>query len=255
MAEPVPSDDSANGSISTLLEHDRRRLLAAVVDPFITEGYRNTSVEGICRATRRPPAHWPAVRRHPRLARSNARPRRTRERASEISGCDGRERARAEHAGGIVLQAFDLIASEARAEVAAAIPAHAPWPDQLATALKVVLELIDANPAPSRLVLVQAARATDSILRHYFALIESLAPFFAEGRRYADHRVPDLLGSTLTGGAAYMLGTHLAAERPAPVSTLFPELVRLLALPYLEEEEEIAELTASHRLPSATRPG
>jgi AcrR family transcriptional regulator len=220
MAEPLASNGRPVGTVSMLSEHDRRRLLAAVVAPFVSEGYRATSIESICRA----------------------------------SGID-RQLFSHLFAGteDCFLQAFDQIVSETREEIEAAVPARAAWPDQLATAVQVVLGLIDANPGPSRLVLVQAARATDSILHHYFELIASLEPFFAEGRRYTDRQLPDMLDSTLIGGAGYMLGAHLAAERPAPLATLFPELFRLLALPYFEEDE-IDELIVSQRLPSATRP-
>jgi AcrR family transcriptional regulator len=209
----VPERPASNGSIRVHSEPERRSLLAAVVDPFVSRGFQASSVEGICRAS--------GIDRHlfDHL----------------FAGTED-----------CFLRAFDLVASEAREEIAAALPARAAWPEQLATAVKVVLELIDANPGPSRLVLVQAACATDLILRHYFDLIASLVPFFFEGRRYADRQLPDLLESTLLGAGACMLGAHLAAERPAPLTTLFPELLRLLALPYLEQEE-IDDLIISHR--------
>jgi AcrR family transcriptional regulator len=219
-AERPASARSRQQPISALPEHDRRRLLAAVVEPFGSQGYRAASVESICCA----------------------------------SGIDRRLFGHLfVDKDDCFLAAFDEIACEAREEIAAAVPVRTAWPDQLATALKVLLDLIDANPGPSRLVLVEARDAPNPIFGRYVALVESLAPFFAEARRDADPRLPEMLDSTLPSGVAWMLGAHLAAGRPAPVSTLFAEALRFLAMPYLDNDE-LDELIAAHRFPPATRP-
>lgn len=185
------------------IDADRRRLLSALVEPFVTDGYRATSVERICRAS------GIDLRLFNHLFTST-------------EDC--------------FLQAYDELLGEVGRLLAASLPSEGTWPERLAAGLTRALELIDESPTSARLVLVEAQRATPTIAAHHLATIEQLVPFMREGRVFSASYIPPLLDSTLLFGVAYTLGLQLTEHPRQPVAGLRPELLRLLLLPYLGDK-------------------
>ena len=153
------------------------------------------------------------------------------------------------------LAAYDLATATARHRLLASVPRHLSWPERLAAGLRTLLELIDANAAASRLVLVQSQCAGEAALERYTATLESFAPFMREGRECstAPEHLPPIVDTMLPGGVAFSLRRQLL--RGEAVGTLYPDLLRFLLLPYRGEAETAACLADSPPPGASTQPG
>jgi AcrR family transcriptional regulator len=144
------------------------------------------------------------------------------------------------------LQVYDQLIDQATGLISAALSAQDAWPQRLADGLAAVLELIEANPTAARFLLLVSQTATPEVTAHHMATITSLARFMLEGRALSDDAIPPILDSALPGGVAYILGSHLSTRPSEPIADLYPELLRILLLPYLGDTATTAFL--------ATRP-
>jgi AcrR family transcriptional regulator len=189
----------------------RRPILAAAVEVFARCGYSATSVDHLLEATALDSASF-----------------------QHRFGSPGR----------CFLQAYDRIVAVAHGQLAASVPRDAPWPDRAAAGFLCLLELIEANPALARLVLIEGANAGPAALDRQQATLDALTPFLAEGRTCSKHpdSIPPAVDSVLPGGVASALRGQL--RRRQPVLDLYPELLRFLLLPYLGELETSAYLAA-----------
>jgi hypothetical protein len=140
------------------------------------------------------------------------------------------------------LRAYDLLVAEAIDRIAIPTSAHGPWPARLAAGLHRLLELIDANPAAARLVLVESQFAGEAALRRYMATLKNLAAFMCGGRRCVatTEHPPPILDSVLPAGVASALRLQLLRGEPA--ASLYAELLALLLQPYLGETETASAL-------------
>lgn len=197
-----------------------RPLLSAAVALFAERGYAASSEEDLCEALALDPV---AFRR--RFASKQ----------------------------GSFLLAYDRVLAVAHATLAGVLPNDASWAARLATGLHCLFELLDANPAAARLVLVQSQLAGQSGIDRYTATLESLAPFMREGRECstAPEHLPPIIDSVLPAGVAFSLRLQLLRGEPA--RDLYPEMLRFLLLPYLGETETAAHLALSPR-PGASGP-
>ena len=197
--------------LAALPAPDRRRVIAAATEVFVSEGYGATTREQLQRQI------------YPRIFDSLF---------AAKEDC--------------FVQVFDHLTAQAREEIAASTATGESWPRRLATGLRTLLELVDAQPAAARLVLVEAQVATPDIYRRFFDAVKSAEPFMREGRLLADERMPALTDSVLPGGIAGALAEHLNAGREAPVASLYGELL-LLLLSYFRNNPEVAAFLSTDK--------
>jgi AcrR family transcriptional regulator len=151
---------------------------------------------------------------------------------------------------GCFLAAYDSVIVVANAGLSDAFVAEAPWAARLADVLRHLLELIDANTAAARLVLIESQFAGEAALRRYMATLKNVAVFMRGGRRYATavEHPPPILDSVLPAGVALDLRHRLL--RGEQVAPFYRELLALLLLPYLGEAASAACLADSPFLPT-----
>ncbi len=184
---------------------ERLRVLAAATEVFVAEGYAATTTEQL------------QIQVYPRIFDSHF---------------TGKEDC--------FLQVVEHLTGRARAAIVASAPIGDPWPCRLAAGLRTLVELIDADPAAARLVLIESQRAGGTVADRFYETVDSVAPFMREGRVSAGGEIPDLFDSVLPGGVASALVAHLGAGGEAPVSGLYGDLLRVI-LGYYRGSPEVAE--------------
>jgi AcrR family transcriptional regulator len=122
------------------------------------------------------------------------------------------------------LAAFEQLVELARECLLASMPNDAAWPQRLASALARLFELIAANPAAARLVLVEAPAAGAESISRYMATVSRVAPFMADGRVQGDSEAPPIVDTAIPGGVAYVLGAHVAQGRPHTAPLPLPRM-------------------------------
>jgi AcrR family transcriptional regulator len=131
---------------------------------------------------------------------------------------------------------FALTQSRIRAALATS---QAPWPERVALALGVYVELIIAQPLLARACIVEGPTAGPVILARYQRASRALVPLLSEGREYApaSRSLPDTMEATLAGSVLWSAYQRLIVGEGARLEPLLPELIELLLRPYLGEQE------------------
>ena len=144
------------------------------------------------------------------------------------------------------LQAYDRTVAEARARILAAIPDDAAWPQGLRAAMQALLALMEEWPLHTRLVLVEAQAAGPAALARYDASFNELADILRGGREFSGigDELPDSLEFATISGLFWFLQQRAAVGEAAKASKLLPEVLEIVAEPYLGPEAT-KELIAS----------
>jgi AcrR family transcriptional regulator len=145
------------------------------------------------------------------------------------------------------LQAYDRIVATARARISEAVPPDRPWPERLVAAMSAVLELIVRSPLPARLVLVEAQTAGAAALDRYERNLGEVASLFREGRAYSEMKgeLPETLEYGIAGGLFWFLQQRVTAGDATNAAALLPDVLDLVAEPYLGPEGTRALIAAS----------
>ena len=191
-----------------LAEHQRARVLDAATAVFAKRGYQGTTVDHIVSAA------GIGV-------------------GSFYSLFDGKR--------GCFLAAYDRIAEAGRARLAAALPQVAPWPDRLAACLRALLALVEEQPLAARIALVEVQAAGPEALARHERNIEEGAELLRGGRRHSElpTELPATLEFAIVGGLTWYLQQRVAAGRLSDAVSLLPEVLEIVAEPYLGEEETV----------------
>jgi AcrR family transcriptional regulator len=185
--------------------HQRERVLGIAIGVFAKRGYRGTNVSHIVAA-----------------AKIGS--------PSFVSLFEDKE--------GCFLQAYDRIIVEARERIEAAVDREEPWPERLRDAMQMLLELIEEQPLPARLVLVEAQAAGPAALDRYEVNLQVMATLLRQGRRhsaFADE-LPEPLEFGIVGGLFWFLQQRIAAGEATSATSLLPEVMEIAAEPYLGRE-------------------
>jgi len=195
------------------IEHQRRHVIDAASVVFAKRGYPGTTIDHIVAA-----------------ARIGF--------ASFYDLFDGKEDC--------FLQAYERIVKRAWQEIAAAVPAEAPWTEQVCAALRAVLAAIAAAPLEARLALVEVQTAGPRALARYEQTHDALVPLLRRGRELGPRaaELPATLEEATIGGVAWLLHQRLVMGEVEEIEGLYPELVEIVLGPYLGEERA-AELAAA----------
>jgi AcrR family transcriptional regulator len=137
------------------------------------------------------------------------------------------------------LAAFDESVVAAKEVFDELLDTEQPWADQIASGLEIFLEMVVAEPARSRLCIVEAQAAGGEALARYQAMLESVAPKLREGREFnpRSSRLPDGLEVAIVGGLAWLVHQRLVADRVDGIKLLLPEMLQVTLTPYVGEVE------------------
>jgi AcrR family transcriptional regulator len=195
-----------------IAEHQRARVLAAATEVFAKRGYQATTVDHIVSA-----------------ASIGV--------GSFYSLFDGKQAC--------FLAAYDQVIAAGRQRVAEATPPQADWPEQLGICMRVLLELIEEDPFAARIALVEVQTAGSEALARHQRNLDEAAEQLRHGREHSDvaGELPKALEFATVGGLTWFLQQRVAAGETADATALLPELLEIVAEPYLGERAT-AELAA-----------
>jgi AcrR family transcriptional regulator len=194
--------------------HQRERVLGVAIDVFAKRGYWGTNVSHIVTAAKIGTPSFQAL-------------------FGDKEGC--------------FLQAYDRIIAIVRERVAATVDPEQPWPRRLRTAMQLFLELIEGTPLEARIVLVEAQTAGDTALGRYQANLDEVAALLRQGRAYGglrDDQLPTSLEFVIVSGLFSFLQQRIVAGEAADVTALLPEVMEIVAEPYLGREATLELLAA-----------
>jgi AcrR family transcriptional regulator len=131
--------------------------------------------------------------------------------------------------------AYDRVALALRDGVLAATSDDGPWRERLAAALRALLEAIEADPAAARLALVEVHSAGEAVLSHYERNLEEATEMLRVGRAQGSVSadLPQSLEFATVGGVSWYLQQRIEAGDATAASALLPELLEIVAEPYL----------------------
>jgi len=111
------------------------------------------------------------------------------------------------------------------------------WEAQLRAGVAALLADMAKDPALARVVLIEAQSAGLAVLVRYEEAMQAFAALLRAGRERDPRRaqVPDSLEEILIGGAIWMVVTRLSND-PDSIEELCPGLVEFLIAPYLGRE-------------------
>lgn len=98
--------------------------------------------------------------------------------------------------------------------------------------LEGLLDFIAANPASSRMCLVEAISATPSSARLHDAAIRGFVELFAKGAP-AGSDLPETIEESLVGGVAWIIQLQIRRGEAEKAPELLPELSQFVLAPYL----------------------
>lgn len=110
------------------------------------------------------------------------------------------------------------------------------WPERVATGLRVLTDLIAAEPARARLCLVEAQTGGAELSARFDAALDRVAATLRRGRRLktAPPDLPPTHEEATAGSLAWLLRERLEAEdMEGKLEALYPELIEIALAPYL----------------------
>lgn len=137
--------------------------------------------------------------------------------------------------------AYDTVMDELRERVGGAFEAEKDWPRSIKAGIAAMLAFLAAEPNLARLCMVEALVAGPVVVERYDAAIQSLVPYFEEGRKGRSREVLARLSPTteeaLVGGMVSLISRRIFAGRTAELESLLPDLVEFALTPYLGSTE------------------
>lgn len=151
------------------------------------------------------------------------------------------------------LEAYDAMIDVLVAHVSTAFETASdePWPEQIAAALRALVELLAAEADIARMAMVEVTAAGDDARGRYRAALARFAPFLEKGRTYSgqgDELPPDTARFAV-GGATSMIFDEIRAGRGTDLERILPDLVFAVLMPYLGPEAAEDEMRrAAHQI-------
>jgi AcrR family transcriptional regulator len=185
-----------------VVEHQRDRVLQAAIEVFAKRGYRGATVGTLVSA-----------------ARVGVN--------SFYSLFEGKEDC--------FLAVYDKVVAESRQRMAAAANLEPSWPQQAATALRTLLELIEEKPLAARVALIEVHSAGPLARARHERDLDTVADLLRAGREHSSvaTELPGTLEYATVGGLAWLLQQRIAGGEAAEISRLLPEVLEIVVEPYL----------------------
>jgi AcrR family transcriptional regulator len=196
-----------------LAEHQRDRILDAAVEVFATHGYQGTTVDHLVVAS-----HIGVGSFYEQFANKEE----------------------------CFLATYERVVVAGRERIVAAIPAGEPWPRQLVAALAALLAAIEEEPFAARVTLVEVQTAGARALAEHDRALDQAVALLRRGREHSDvpEELPTALEIATVGGLTWFLQQRIAAGRAGEATRWLPEVLEIVAEPYLGEDAT-AELAAA----------
>lgn len=133
----------------------------------------------------------------------------------------------------------EMAAARARVDAALAEEAKAPWPAQVAAAMRALFESILADPIIAKACIVEAPTVGPVIAERYDGAMKSLAPLLRRGREETAHgtELPKTLEDTLAGSVLWSAYQRLIVGEVDRIEALLPEAIIFVLRPYVGEKE------------------
>jgi AcrR family transcriptional regulator len=137
--------------------------------------------------------------------------------------------------------AYDTVMEELGELVSEAFAEQDDWAHSVRAGIGTMLGFLAAQPSLARLCMVEALVAGPVVVERYDAAIESLIPYFKEGREGRSDEVLSRLSPTteeaLVGGMVSLISRRIFAGRSDELESLLPDLVEFALTPYLGSAE------------------
>lgn len=178
--------------------HKRRRMMDAIAELTAEQGYEATKIADIVRRA--------AVARK-----------------TLYDNFDGKE--------DLFLSALDTTQTEMRLAVEEACErTNNPVEEKIVAGLEALLRFVAANPAASRMVMVEAVSSTQSSARLYDAGVKQFVELL--GRNASGDDLPETIEESLVGGVAWILQQQIRRDEAENALDLLPELSQFVLAPY-----------------------
>ncbi|HUB98443.1 MAG TPA: TetR/AcrR family transcriptional regulator [Solirubrobacterales bacterium] len=114
-----------------------------------------------------------------------------------------------------------------------------PWPEQVALALRTLIELIVVEPVLARAVIVESPTAGPAITARYEQATKALVPLLREGRAFNPRgaELPETLEDTLAGAIFWSAYQRLMVGEAEQLPASVPVLVELVLRSYIGPAE------------------
>lgn len=194
--EPFPHE--------VVAEHQRARVLKAAVEVFAKRGYRGATVGNLVSGAKVGVNSFYAL-------------------------FEGKEEC--------FLAVYDQAVAGAYEELANAVPVGADWPQQIAAIARALLALIEEQPLLARIALVEVHTAGPAARALHERDLDRAAALLRSGREHSavSGELPETLEYALVGGVAWLLQQRISIGEAATITELLPEVLEIVAEPYLGE--------------------
>jgi AcrR family transcriptional regulator len=141
------------------------------------------------------------------------------------------------------VELFETVMAEAGERMEAAVERErkvgAPWPRQVAAALRALFDVFLADPLIARASIVDAPTVGPVMIDRYQKAMSGLTPLLRQGRGLVPNadELPPTLEDTLAGGLLWSAYQRLIVGEVDRIETLLPEAVIFVLRPYVGERE------------------
>jgi AcrR family transcriptional regulator len=141
------------------------------------------------------------------------------------------------------VELFETVMAEARERMEAAVEGErssgAPWPRQVAAALRALFDVFLADPLIARASIVDAPTVGPVMIDRYQKALSGLTPLLRQGRELVPNadELPSTLEDTLAGGLLWSAYQRLIVGEVDRIETLLPDAVVFVLRPYVGEQE------------------
>jgi AcrR family transcriptional regulator len=188
-----------------IVRHQRVRIVAALTEEILEQGYRSVTVADIVRRAG--------------VARNTFY-----ENFASKEDC--------------FLAASAFAADEALRRVLEAAGTVDSWPARVDAGLGAFLRYVTDEPALARTCIVEALAAGPAAIERYERTIQEFVPLFRLGRKVSPHgeELPQTLEETVIGGIFWILYQRIATGETGGIDDLRPELTVFALTPYIGAE-------------------
>lgn len=138
------------------------------------------------------------------------------------------------------LELFDSVYRSSERKIREALEAEpGPWAEQVALALRTLVELIVSDPIIARAVIVEAPTVGPGIVERYERATKAFVPLFRAGRELnpRGEELPATIEDTLAGSVFWSAYQRLIVGEAERLGELLPELIELVLRTYLGQAE------------------
>lgn len=195
-----------------ITRHQRSRIIAALAEEVMAQGYRAVTVADI-------------------VSRAGIARNTFYENFSSKEDC--------------FLAAQEYAVDEALRRVVEAAGAVESWPDRVRAGLASFLHSVATEPALARTCFVEALSAGPAAVERYEHSLQAFVPLFRIGRKVSPQgdELPATLEETIVGGIFWIIYQRIVTGQTERIEALLPELIEFSLTPYVGAEA--AQRTAS----------